>query len=136
MTTVVLDASVILKWFRAKDEEKIEKARDFEKRHLARETEIAVPELLFYEIPNVLLTKPQIKTEDVVKALEILHRLNLKRFPNTPALQKIALEIGQKTKISFYDASYVALASFLKTKLVTADEKLARKLGKESIKLL
>lgn len=136
MTTFVLDASVILKWFRAKDEEKIEKAREFEKRHLAGEIEIAVPELLFYEVANVLLTKPQIKTEEVLKALEILDQLNLKRFSPTPALQKIALEVCQKAKISFYDASYVALADFLKAKLVTSDQKLAEKLGKEVVELL
>lgn len=136
MVTFVLDASVILKWFRSKDEEKIEKAREFERKHLAGEIEIAAPELLFYEVANVLLTKPQIKTEEVLKALDILEQLNLKRFSPNLALQKISLEVCQKAKISFYDASYAALAVFLKTKLVTADQKLAEKLGKEVVEVL
>lgn len=133
---VVLDASVILKWFRTEGEEKITAARNFEKKHLEGKEQIAVPELLFYEVANVLLTKPKIKTEEVEKALEILSRLDLKRYTNTPALQKIALAICQTTKISFYDASYVALAQFLKTKLVTADQKLYQRFKNNTVELL
>lgn len=133
---VVLDASVILKWFRTEGEEKIAAARNFEEKHLEGKEQIAVPELLFYEVANVLLTKPKIKTEEVEKALEILSLLDLKRYTNTPALQKIALEICQINKISFYDASYVALAQLLKTKLVTADQKLYQKLKSKSLALL
>lgn len=133
---VVLDASVILKWFRTEGEEKIIAARNFEKKHLEGKEQIAVPELLFYEVANVLLTKPKIKTAEVEKALEILSNLDLKRYTNTPALQKIALTICQTTKISFYDASYVALAEFLQTRLVTADQKLYQKVKGKNIELL
>lgn len=136
MTTVVLDASVILKWFRVLGEEKIKKAREYQRKHLEGKLTIAVPELLFYEVGNVLIYKPGARPEDVEEALEILHRLNLRTLASNPSLERLALELCVRYKISYYDAAYAALARLLQSRMVTADLKLYQKLPRENVILL
>lgn len=136
MKIVVLDASVVLKWFLLQGEKGIEKARGYQKDHLEEKLEIVVPELVFYEVGNVLITKPGAEKEDVEEALEILHRLNLKVFQINQSSERIALGLCQKYKISFYDAAYVALAKLLRALMITADQKLYQKLRRENVVLL
>ena len=53
---IVLDASVVLKWIFG-DEDRVEKARLFRENHISGKDAIAVHNLFFYEVANVLSTK-------------------------------------------------------------------------------
>lgn len=136
MKTVVLDASVVLKWFLLQGEKGIEKARSYQKDHLEEKLEIAVPELIFYEVGNVLITKPGAEKEDVEEALEILHRLSLRVERTSLTLERVGLELCQKYEVSYYDAAYLALAKLLGAVMITADRKLYQKLRRENVDLL
>ena len=51
---LVLDASVILKWFRSQNETNLKAAHAYRRHHLEAKIRLAVPELLYYEILNEL----------------------------------------------------------------------------------
>jgi len=123
---IVADASVVLKWVLT-DESNREEAFVLRQRHALGENPIAVPELLLYEIANVL----QIRWEDVQRASEEIHEiialeleLHLLRFPELAQ----AMELASRYGITVYDASYLALAQVLRCRFVTADERLLGRL--------
>lgn len=62
------------------------------------------------------------------QSLEVVAALPLVRWQTTPLLGE-ALEISCTHGASVYDACYVALADALGVPLVTADDKLVRRLG-------
>jgi predicted nucleic acid-binding protein len=93
-------------------------------------TTLGVPDLFFVECANVLWKYVRRLGYSAQKA-----RLDLEQLLNLPlavtptadlALQ--ALDLALARDITVYDASYVALAIRESATLVTADEKLARKL--------
>jgi predicted nucleic acid-binding protein len=53
MTTVVLDASIVIKWFRSAGETHVDAARSFRSALEAGQLRIQVPSLLFLEIVNI-----------------------------------------------------------------------------------
>lgn len=60
--------------------------------------------------------------DEALRALDLLGRMNLLRFPHVPLMPRI-WEL--RHNMWPYDASYVALAESLGSDLVTADKKLA-----------
>jgi predicted nucleic acid-binding protein len=126
---VVLDTSVVLKWFYGKGEEDRNKALDFMRRHLRNELQIHAPDLLLYEVTNVLVHKPGIGREVAQMSLDALKDIKLAiHWPGEEGM-KISAGIAIDFGISVYDASYVALARTLEAPLITADKKLVQKAG-------
>lgn len=131
---VVLDASIVLKWFRQETDS--DKALKFRKDHIAGINQIVCPALVHYELFNVLITKRNLSMDDILGVLEELKRLQIALyFPNEMEIRDAAI-IALEKEISFYDATYVALANALKTDLITADKKLTRQLKLPFVKLL
>ena len=123
---IVADASVVLKWV-LPDELLREEALSLRQRHATGEDPIAAPDLLFYEVANVLPSR----WEEAAKATETfselcavglyMHSFEFSEFAR-------AMELAHRYKITTYDASYVALAQALRCRLVTADERLLARL--------
>jgi len=119
---IVADASVILKWILV-DEIDREKALALRRRHIRGEDPIAAPDLLLYEVANVLPMKkgnPGIALEGLKELYSAgfhLHSFDLPEFSR-------AVELALHHKITTYDACYLALAQALRCRFVTADEKL------------
>jgi predicted nucleic acid-binding protein len=67
--SVLLDSSVVIKWFR-KDEVLRDRAIQLRQAYLDGQLTIYVPDLLVYEIANVLRYKPDLDRAQVQKALE------------------------------------------------------------------
>lgn len=125
---VVLDASVVIKWFC--EEEGGGEALVYQQRHLSGEL-IHVPDLLLYEVANVLSCKPGILIAYVTEVLDILKKMNLIiHWPSFEGISRSA-EIAGNLKIPVYDAAYLALAADLGAVFVTADQKLAAKCEKD-----
>ncbi|MCP2519521.1 type II toxin-antitoxin system VapC family toxin [SCandidatus Aminicenantes bacterium Aminicenantia_JdfR_composite] len=121
--TYVLDSSVIIKWFSARDEEDIEKALIFRKLHLQKRCKIIIPALSFYEIGNALRYNPFFDEKDVKDAIESLLKMELKFVPPDKEVGKLAVNIAYQKGITFYDAYFLSLAKISNCLLVTADYK-------------
>ena len=90
--------------------------------------EIAVPALLYYEVANILLfgrSRPPV--EEAAEALDDLFSIPLEVVPPASAAAAVTVLLASAHGLSYYDAAYVALAEELDCVLITADERLERR---------
>lgn len=124
MARIVLDSSVLIKWIKQRDEELVAQARN-----LLREVErldlgVNVPALLLYEIGNILLLKSRLSPRGLDEALDHLEALPLVVAPPAAPLLRRAARLGRDMGLTFYDASFLALAVELGCPFITADGRL------------
>jgi len=118
---VVLDASIGVKWFKYENEDSVDRAIKLQRKHLQDDIEIIVPDLFFYEIMNTLLSKKYFSVDDVCSASESLHCLNMKVIYPDKKIIDNAVYITDKTKLTFYDSLYIAVAINKKALLLSED---------------
>lgn len=120
MRHLVVDASVVIKWF--VPEVHAEAAR----RLLREDVELFAPDLLRAEVGNVLWKKRRSGEIDEATGRAIL--ADLRRFPvqivDSDTFLEAAWELAVRLDRSFYDSLYLALAHSLGYPLVTADLRL------------
>ncbi len=125
---MILDASVILKWFiEEKDTDKALKIRDD---YVAGKIDIEIPDLLIYELANVLRYK-QFTAEEIKSAVKSIFDMDFLIVTPTPLLIYTASKIALAQQITVYDATYVALADYLNAPFITADKKLYERTHKD-----
>ena len=121
---IVVDTSVLIKWIKTKDEDLVSEARrllaDIERRPL----EAHVPALLLYEVGNILLLKTDLDAAGLNEALSNLEALPFTIAPPATPLLKRAARLGKEFQLTFYDASFLALAVELDCPFITADRAL------------
>ncbi len=133
---IVLDASVVLKWF-FQNEDDCDRALRYRDMHVAGEQPIAVPDLLFYEVGNVLTTRTRLDTAAVSEAFFLLWNFDLEVCDLGYEEFSNAMRISRRYGITLYDAAYVELARRLQCDLVTSDKKLYQKVrGLKHVKML
>ena len=118
--TVVVDASVAIKWFLP------ERHDDAALRLLRAEHRLAAPDLLFPEVGNVLWKRVRRREATVQEAgavLDALRAVPLEVQPSQP-MMPVALEIACATGRTIYDSVYLALAVLRECPMVTADRRL------------
>ena len=118
MIEAVVDASVVIKWWRTDGETDLEEARELRAAFEIGELSVIVPRLLFVEILNAFGRRwgwPEQALHDLARALDA------SRFDvDEPDLESIARWVARG--LTAYDASYVAVAETRGVDLVTADE--------------
>jgi predicted nucleic acid-binding protein len=126
-SVVVPDASVLLKWVLPHEREP-DQARALALRDaiLAGKLVCRVPALWFYEVGNTLARLDPGRAAAMLSALE---RFGLGETQRDPACVELALSLVRDYSITFYDASYHALALASKGIFVTSDAKYVRKAG-------
>ena len=128
MTSLVVDTSVVFKWYRQPgDEDYVPQAVSILEGHLHGDIEIHVPDLLFYELGNILRSKETLVSKDALTILRETFALALQIHPIDLPLSEEAFRFAREHDITFYDASFVALSFLLDTFFVTADRKLFAK---------
>lgn len=126
---IVPDASIILKWVLPQESEPYWKqAWLISQAFYNNEIDLLVPSLWVYEVGNVLT----IKHPEVAKALLVnLANLHLPVSQPTSRLIELTTTLVARHSVTFYDASYHALAMTSDALFVTADEKFLRKVAND-----
>jgi predicted nucleic acid-binding protein len=120
LTEVVLDASVVLKWFATEQRGSVE-ARELRSEYEAGRLFVSVPALLFLELLNVAGRRWRWGEDALVDLAEALDDLRFEVAE--PELPSVASWVARG--LTAYDAVYVALAEERGLALVTDDETVA-----------
>ena len=125
---IVVDTSIVMKWF-DKTEPHYLQAKELLQRHLYNEEEIIVPDLLLYEVSNVLATKTHMIIDRIYENLTLLEQYELSIIPVGFSLVNTMVQMAKQFHVSVYDASYAVLAQKNNCNLITADRKFSRQVN-------
>jgi predicted nucleic acid-binding protein len=117
LTDVVLDASVVLKWFAAEQRGSVE-ARELRNEYEAGRLSVAVPALLFLEVLNVAGRRWSWEEDALVDLADAVDDLLFEL--GEPELKSVASWVARG--LTAYDAAYVAVAEERGVDLVTDDD--------------
>ncbi|HLI12666.1 MAG TPA: type II toxin-antitoxin system VapC family toxin [Alphaproteobacteria bacterium] len=121
MTTLVVDASVAIKW--------VVQEQGTAEALLLRRHNLSAPELLIPECANILWKKVrrrELTEQEARLAARLLERADIDLAP-TRRLLEPATMLAIALDHPAYDCVYLALAATLACDFVTADERLSRK---------
>lgn len=124
MNKIVTDSSVVIKWLDQKDESYLQQAEYlFLKATKDKTIQLLAPELVKYEVGNVLSVSKKLESKLLSEALEFFYSLPIVFIEDSLALSKMAAEIVEDYKITYYDACFLALAKSENASLVTDNPK-------------
>jgi predicted nucleic acid-binding protein len=123
--TIVVDASVVVKWFVEEQftKQALALAEDYEKRRI----DLSSVQLMPFEVINALRYNPELGQSEVENAGEALMRLGVALHPILKDIHALSLRCAYLYGLTIYDASYLALARFLGCDLYTADRRFIEK---------
>jgi predicted nucleic acid-binding protein len=117
---IVIDSSVLIKWVKTRNEELMKEARGLLSQVEKQALEVHVPSLLLYQIGNILLLKTQLDGTALDEALMHLEQFPFIVAPPAVPLLKQAARLSRRWSLTFYDASFLALAVELDCPFITA----------------
>ena len=123
----VVDASVVLGWLLP--ERTSPTHRQVLDDHIAGRQPLVAPELLHYEVANVLATGAKLPADVARDAYSAFVALEVETYSLGETEYQQALALARGHRVTVYDASYAALARALRVRLITADRRLARRLA-------
>ncbi len=124
MTRLLVDTSVLIKWFHEAGESELDEARALRDAHIRGDLNAHVLDLAIYEVGNVLARALRWTATDISDQLDDL--LAIVGAPIAMAQEWLrgAAELAERHTLSFYDASWAASAGALGVSLVSADRRL------------
>ncbi len=129
MSRLVVDSCVVIKWLVA--EPGSEAAKQLLGPYGAGHLEFLAPDFIYAKLGNILWKKVRRQTitiEEAERAPAVLRQLRLQLVASADLINE-AMRIGMAHDQSPYDCLYVALSRRAGCPLVTADEKLVRKVA-------
>jgi predicted nucleic acid-binding protein len=123
----VLDSSVIIKWFK-EGENLADQSLLIKDTFLKGEMHVFLPDLVVYELGNILCVGTRLSSKEINKKLLEFWDFGFEIIPIEPLITSRAAEIAIKYKVTFYDASFVALGQETSSIFITADQALFQKL--------
>ena len=124
MTTLLVDTSVLVKWFHSEGESGLAEARSIRDASQVGEVQARVIDLALYEMGNVLLGALHWRGPDVADQLEDLGIICGPPLAMAAEWLRLAAELGERHRLTFYDAAWAAAAEALGIALVSADARL------------
>lgn len=121
-TPLIVDSSVIVKWLNQTKEENLEQADKIIKEATANTVKLFTPELAKYEVGNVLIKKGVTPTS-VTSLLAILYSLPITFIAESSEIATDTFRLAYELNITYYDASFLALAKQYDATLVTENVK-------------
>lgn len=129
MKQIVIDASVVVKWFiNEKYSEFALKIRD---RLVDGQLDLLSPSLLHYEVLNALKYSKLFKKEELESAACSLENYGIIQVPLNGEYAQKVVNLARVYDLSIYDAAYVGLADILDVQAYSADKKLVKKVSKD-----
>ena len=124
MSTLLVDTSVLIKWFHATGEAELEAARSLRSAQIAGTIDARILDLGVYEVGNVLVRSLGWPAADVAEQLDDL--LALCGVPLVLSAEWLhdAATLAAEHRLTFYDAAWAAAARGLGVPLVSADRQL------------
>ncbi len=129
MKRYVIDASVVVKWFI--EENDSEKAENIRVAFIKKEIVLICPPLLQFEVLNALKYSGLFTKAELLVAADSVENYPFALQVIKGEVQAKMVEISVDHELSMYDAAYLSLAISEKEPLITADDKLERKLPAE-----
>lgn len=136
MQKLVIDSSVIVKWLNQQDEERLVQADKILKDTEEDRVTLLVPELAKYEIGNALLIRKKLSINEAVITFNTLFTFPIQFVVLSEDLAHETYKIAQEANITYYDASFIALAKQENAKLITDNPKHQAKLASILVKPL
>ncbi len=124
---LILDTSVVLKWFREKGEADVAEARKLREAFLLRRCALGAPDLLLLEIANALTTGHRASPTEVSETIKAILEIGLQLFELRFQTLVKAIELASTYGVTVYDSCFLAVAIESGGLLVTADEAFLRK---------
>ena len=124
MTTLLVDTSVLVKWFHSEGESELIEARSTRDATRRGEIEARVIDLAIYEMGNVLLRSLRWSASDVADQLDDLIVICGAPLAIASAWLRQAADIAATHGLTFYDACWAAAAQALGISLVSVDAQL------------
>lgn len=131
---VVVDTSIVYKWVREEDIRHL--SLEILHQYLSGKEEVLVPDILLYELANVLSSKTELTMKDATDAWDLFVDFNVPIFTPSPDFIEKCLKFAKKYKVTIYDASYAVLAKEKKCSLITADEEFVKVVNLPYVKYL
>lgn len=122
MKPVVVDSSVTVKWINQVDEHHLGQADELLTDAQAGSVTLLAPELSKYEIGNALLKK-RLELPRAYESLGTVYQLPTTFVPESEELARETYRIAKQAGITYYDASFMALAQQENATLVTDNPK-------------
>lgn len=134
---VIVDTSLIYKWFIDEEPKKItDSSRALLKNFLKGKEKIICPNLILYELGNILAYKSTLSKVDIDNIWQKFSNINLPLTIPTQQFIKQCIDFSIQHHVTVYDASYAVLALEKNCILLTADDKFAKKINLPFVKLL
>ena len=122
MKPLVIDTSVTVKWINQINEELLTQADQILVDVRSGLVKLLAPEVSKYEIGNALLNK-KLDLADALDSLGTVYKLPVTFIPETEELAQSTYQIAEESNITYYDASFMALAQQENAVLVTDNVK-------------
>jgi len=124
LTRLLIDTSVVIKWFHEAGEDDVVEARAILDAHVRGELDAHILDLAVYEVGNVLARALSWSAGDVADQLDDLLAITGPPIVMTQAWLRSAAALAKAHALSFYDASWAAAAAELAVPLVSSDRRL------------
>lgn len=124
MTHLLIDTSVVIKWFHSEGESELAAARALRAAHIAGVVDAHVLDLATYEVGNVLTRALRWGPTQVADQLDDLRLVLGPPLAMGAEWRRHAAGLAHEHGLSYYDASWAAAAGGLGIPLVSADRRL------------
>ena len=116
----IIDTSVALKWFYQGKETELEQAFKLREDYRQGKIGLYAPDLLVYELANVLRYKQGLEECYIEDAVESIYDMKILRSPVQETMKE-AIRLAVRYDSSVYDAIYLAFAQEHRSWFITAD---------------
>lgn len=133
---IVVDSSIVAKWFLEDNESHREIALKILNLYLKGEEKLIAPDIILYELGNILSYKATLDLKEAKKAWKMFLSYKLHVLKPDKNLIEKSIDLSKKNNVTVYDASYAVLAKQNRCSLITADEKFVKALDLPFVKML